>query len=419
MTTTDAGTLDLSPTTSGGETVLPLYRDEHTAFRESARSFVDRELVPHVEDWERAEDFPRELFRTVGSAGFFGMKFTERWGGSGPDLLAQAVWIEELTRAGSGGLAADIGAHSDLAALYLAKAGDDEQLDRWLRPSIAGEIVGALGITEPGAGSDVAGISTRARRDGDGWVLDGAKVFITNGSWCDYVVVAAKVAPEDGASTDDPHGQITLFLVEATDAGFERRRMQMLGWRTSHTGELSFDGLRLADDRRLGPVGGGFAAIMGNFAWERLSMSLGAVVAAQEALDEAISFAREREAFGRPVASFQVWRHRFADLGTRIATGRALTEHALRLHVANEDALRAGEPSPVDAAELIRVTSMAKLTTQRLAFDVADECVQVHGGAGYMMEYRAQRLWRDSRLGPIGGGTDEIMREIIAKTYGL
>ena len=406
--------IDLTPTTRAGEdTSLVIYTAEHEAFRDSCRAFVERELAPHADAWEAAEDFPREVFRKVGEAGLFGMKFDERWGGSGPDFRAQAIWVQELARAGSGGVAADLGAHSDLAALYVDRAGDDDQRERWLRPSIAGEVIGALGITEPGAGSDVAGISTRARRDGDDWVLDGGKVFITNGAWCDYVVVAAKVAPEDGGA-DDPHGQVTLFVVDADGQGVSRRRMRMLGWRTSHTGELTFEGVHLPDANRLGDVGSGFGHIMRAFAWERTSMALGAVVAAESALEIAIAYAREREAFGRPVASFQVWRHRFADMNTRIALGRALTEQALRLTVAAEE-----DPDAVDPVQLARTVAMAKLKTQRMAFDVADECVQVHGGAGYMMEYRAQRIWRDSRLGPIGGGTDEIMREIVAKTYGL
>ncbi|MDX1622247.1 MAG: acyl-CoA dehydrogenase family protein, partial [Nitriliruptorales bacterium] len=212
---------------------------------------------------------------------------------------------------------------------------------------------------------------------------------------------------------EDPHGQVTLFIVEGDADGVDRQRMRMLGWRTSHTGELHFDGVTLAADALLGDVGAGFTQIMRNFAWERLSMSLGAVAGADRALGTAIAYAREREAFGRPVAKFQVWRHRFADLGTEIAKGRALTEHALRLHVAAEEGVE------VDRTEVIRATAMAKLLTQRMAFEVADECVQVHGGAGYMMEYPAQRFWRDARLGPIGGGTDEIMREILSKTYGL
>jgi alkylation response protein AidB-like acyl-CoA dehydrogenase len=406
--------IDLSPTLAAEQSALPLFRPEHDELRASARAFVERELHPHVEAWERAEDFPRETFAQVGGAGFLGLKFPESYGGSGPDLLAAAVWIEELARGTCGGVAADLGASSDLAALYLSKAGDEEQRRRFLPPLLAGERIGALAITEPGTGSDVAGLTTRAVRDGDGWVLDGSKVFITNGAWCDEVVVAAKVSPADGAPTEDPHGRITLFLVPADAPGFTRRRMPMLGWRTSHTGELTFEGVRVAGDRRLGEVGSGFGHITSCFAWERLAMSLGAVAGAQRTLELAIEYAQQREAFGRTIASFQVWRHRFADLATRIATGRALTYQALRLVVAQDE-----DPDGVPAVEVLRAVAQSKLLTQRLAFDVADEGVQVHGGAGYMMEYPIQRAWRDARLGPIGGGTDEIMKEIVAKTYGL
>jgi alkylation response protein AidB-like acyl-CoA dehydrogenase len=406
-------TLDLTPTTSATEAALPLFRPEHDELRVAARAFVAREISPHIDAWERDEDFPRELFRTVGDAGFLGLRFGPEVGGSGPDVLAQAVWIEELARGASGGVAADLGATTDLAALYITNAGTEAQQQLLLPPLLAGERVGALAITEPGAGSDVAAIGTRARRDGDDWVLDGTKVFITNGAWCDDVVVAAKVGVEDGAPTDDPHGRITLFLVQADDAGFTRRRLPMLGWRTSHTGELTFESVRVPDARRLGEVGSGFGHITAAFAWERLAMSLGAVAAAARTLEHGIAYAREREAFGRPIARFQVWRHRFADLHTRIRTARALTYRALRMVAAQE------EGQQLDTTELIRTVAMAKLLTQRLAFEVADECVQVHGGAGYMMEYPVQRAWRDARLGPIGGGTDEIMKQIIAKTYGL
>jgi acyl-CoA dehydrogenase len=405
---------DLSPPLAAEASALPLFGDEHDQLRASARRFVERELLPHVEDWERAEDFPRAIFEQVGDAGFLGLKFDPEVGGSGPDLLAAAVWIEELARCLSGGLAADLGATCDLAALYVSKAGSAEQQRRFLPPLLSGARIGALAITEPGTGSDVAGITTRAVRDGEGWVVDGAKAFITNGAWCDDVVVAAKVSTEDGAPTDDPHGRITLFLVPTDVSGFSRRRMPMLGWRTSHTGELTFEQVRVGDDRRLGDVGSGFTHITSCFAWERLAMSLGAVAAAQRTLEVAIEHAKRREAFGRPIATFQVWRHRFADLATRIATGRALTYRALRLVVA-----QAEDPASVRAAEVLRTVAMSKLLTQRLAFDVADEGVQVHGGAGYMMEYPIQRAWRDARLGPIGGGTDEIMKEIVAKTYGL
>jgi acyl-CoA dehydrogenase len=402
--------IDLSPTTSSPDSALPLFGPEHEELRTTCRRFVERELLPHVEAWERDEDFPRELFSTVGDAGLLGLNVDERYGGSGPDPLAQAVWIEELARAGSGGVAADLGAHNDLAMLYVRRGGSDALKERYLPDSVAGRLVGALAITEPGTGSDVAALTTRARREGDDWVLSGSKVFITNGAWCDYAVVAAKVAPADGAPGEDPHAQITLFVVDADTPGFHRSRMKMLGWRTSHTGELVFENVRVPDEQRLGGIGEGFAQITANFAWERLAMSLGAVAGAQRALEVAIDYAREREAFGRPIAGFQVWRHRFADLATRIASGRALTHRALRLVVAAER-----DPEAVSGTRVLRTVAMAKLFTQRMAFEVADECVQVHGGAGYMMEYPAQRMWRDARLGPIGGGTDEIMRQIISK----
>ena len=380
--------------------VAPLFTPEHEALRKSARAFVEDRIVPHVAEWEDARDFPRSLFKEVADAGFLGLKFDERWGGSGPDFAAQAVWVQELARCGAGGLAADIGATSDLAALYVDRAGTDEQKQRWLVPTIAGEAIGALGITEPDAGSDVAGTRTRAVRDGDGWVINGAKTYITNGSWCDYVVVLATTDPDAG------HAGKTLFVVEAGTPGFERRRLSMLGWHTSHTGELSLVDVRVPDSHRLGEEGAGFYAVMQNFAWERVSMSLGACVAAEEAITGAMAYGREREAFGRPIGTFQTWQHRFADLTTRLHEGRALTDHALRVMLAGRD------DAAVEAAK-------AKRFTQRLAVDCADWAVQIHGGAGYMREYPAQRWLRDARLGPIGGGTDEIMAEIIGRSMGF
>lgn len=390
---------------------LAVFTPEHEALRASARAFVADRIAPHVEAWERAGEFPRELFQEVGEAGFLGLRFPEDVGGSGPDVRAQAVWVEELSRALSGGVAADLGATTDLAGTYIQAAGDDGQRHRFLPGLISGERIGALAITEPGAGSDVAGITTRARRDdnGDGWRIDGAKVFITNGPWADHLVVATKVSPEDGASGDDPHAQLTLFVVDGDSEGLSRKRLDMLGWRTSHTGELTFEGVRVADDRRLGAIGSGFGHITTAFAWERLVLALGAVAAAERTLEVAVRYGREREACGRPVGSLEVWRHRFADLATRLEAGRSLTYRGLRLLAAQE----AGEA--VDATDILRTAAMAKLLTQRLAFEVADEGLQIHGGAGYMMDHPIQRAWRDARLGPIGGGTDEIMRQLIAK----
>ncbi len=395
--------------TAATDPALPVFEAHHDALRTSARAFVADRILPNVEEWERAGEFPRELFREVGAAGFLGLRFPADVGGSGPDVRAQAVWVEELARALSGGLAADLGASTDLAGTYIQSAGTDAQRRRFLPGLVSGERIGALAITEPGAGSDVAGISTRARPDGDGWRIDGEKVFITNGPWADHLVVAAKVAPEDGAPGQAPHAQLTLFVVDGDAAGLSRRRLRMLGWWASHTGELAFDGVRVGDDRRLGGIGTGFGHITSAFAWERLVLALGAVAAAERTLELAMTYGRDREAFGRPIGTFQVWRHRFADLATRIEAARSLTYQGLRLLVAQEQ----GEE--VDGSAIVRTAAMAKLVTQRLAFEVADEGVQIHGGAGYMLEYPIQRAWRDARLGPIGGGTDEIMRQLIAK----
>jgi acyl-CoA dehydrogenase len=387
--------------------LAPVFREEHEAYRAAARMFVANEINPRAEQWEEERDYPRELFQKVGSSGFFGAKFSEEWGGTGPDYAAEAVWIEELNRGLTFGTAADLGAHSQLAALYIDRFGHADQKERYLLPSISGELLGALGVTEPGAGSDVNGIRTRARKDGDEWVINGSKVFITNGSWSDYVVIAAR-------TSDDPgHENLTLFIVDAGTPGFERNRMRMIAWQTSHTGELFFNDVRVPDENRLGEVGRGFGHIMENFQWERLMMSLGAVALAELSLETAIQYARDRSAFGRPIIKFQVWQHRFADLAVRIRSGKALTHQALRVHIAAQNG------AEVSRNELVRVTSMAKLFTQRLAWEVADECVQVHGGAGALKEYPAQRFWRDARVGPIGGGTDDIMRNVIARTMGL
>ena len=376
-----------------------LFRPEHDELRAQVRSFVEKELRPHADEWEAQEHFPKEMFQRLGELGYFGMKFDPSVGGSGPDLLAEVVVTEEMVRCGSGGVSAAFGAHKDLGLLYVSNFGNAEQHERWLRPGIEGRLVGALGVTEPDAGSDVVSMATTAVKDGDDWVINGSKMYITNGAWADFVVVAAKTDKDAG------HAGITLFVVESGTDGFTQRRMQMLGWRTSQTGDLSFSDVRVPDSHRLGDVGTGFYAIMQNFAWERLSMALGQVAGAQRTYDAAKEYALDRHAFKRPVGKFQVWRHRFADMATRIEAGRALTYGALRLYL--------------EGTNPIREVSMAKLFTSEVAFKVADEAVQIHGGYGYMSDVWVQRAWRDSRLGPIGGGTSQIMREIIGKTHGL
>jgi acyl-CoA dehydrogenase len=384
-----------------------LFREEHEAYRDACRRFVASEMAPHADEWEATRTFPKALFAKAGSAGFFGAKFDPSWGGTGPDYVAESVWIEETSRSGSMGTAMDLGAHSQLATLYVDRFGSDTQRERYLRPSIAGSITGALAVTEPGAGSDVNAIRTTAKRVGEDWVISGSKAFITNGARADYVVVAARTGDDPG------HDNITLFIVDTDAPGFTAGRMRLISWHTSHTGELAFDSVLVPDENRLGEVGSGFRHIMHNFQWERLTMSIGAIALAELSLETAIQYARDRTTFGQPIIRFQVWQHRFADLAVRVRMGKALTHRALAAHVAE---LR-GADVPRD--ELVRLTSMAKLFTQRLALRVADECVQVHGGAGALTEFRAQRYWRDARVGPIGGGTEDIMRNVIARTMSL
>jgi acyl-CoA dehydrogenase len=377
-----------------------LFTPDHDELRNLVRSFVERDIAPHVEAWEATGEFPvRELFSQAGLIGLFGAKVDPAYGGTGPDLVADAVITEELAKCGSGGVAAALGAHKDLGSHYLNRFGTDEQRRRWLAPAVAGEKITALAVTESGAGSDVAAIRTRATRDGDGWVLSGEKTFITNGPIADLVVVAAKTDPDAG------HRGISLFVLEAGTPGFVAHRLDVVGWRTSHTGELAFDHCRVPADALLGEENRGFHQIMENFQWERMVMALAAVAAASEHLELAMAYGRERHAFGRPVVKFQTWRHRLADLATDIEAARSLAYHALRKLVVGEDATRE--------------VSMAKWLATELDWRAADEALQIHGGYGYMMEYPVQRAWRDARLGPIGGGTTEIMKEIIGRSYGL
>jgi len=379
-----------------------LFTDEHDALRSTVRDWVARELRPHAEEWEREGDFPaRSVVREAGSLGLFGAKYGESDGGTGPDLVADAVITEELARSGSGGVVATLGAHKDLGPYYVGRFGTEEQRERWLWPAVEGRAIGALAVTEPGAGTDVGGITTRAERssDAEGWVLTGSKMFITNGAIADFAVVAAKTDPDAG------NRGVTLFVVDSSLDGYSSSRVETVGWRTSHTGEIRLDGVRVGDDARLGEVNEGFVLIMRNFQWERLAMALGAVAGAEETLRLAMTYADDRVAFGRPVSKFQVWRHRFADMGTEIEAARSLSYHALRMMVAGEDATLE--------------VSMAKWYTNDLAWRVADEALQVHGGYGYMMEFPVQRAWRDARLGPIGGGTTEIMKEVIGRLMGL
>ncbi len=376
------------------------FNDEHEAFRKTVRTFVEREIKPHVTKWEEAEAFPRELYLTAAELGLFGLKYPEAYGGSNVGVFFEAVMTEELSKCGSGGVAAGLGAQATIATGPLNLFGSDALKRRFLAPAIKAEKIGAFAVTEPGGGSDVAGIKTTARRDGDSYVVNGSKTYITNGVVADYAIVAVKTDPSRG------HKGLSMLVVEKGTKGFGvSKKLKKLGWRASDTAELFFDDCRVPADNLLGVENDGFAQVMGNFVWERISLALGAVGAADDILDQARRYVVERQAFGQRVAQFQVVKHQLAEMATELEAARQLTYHALRLHAAGEWALGA--------------TAMAKKLATEMCCRVADRALQLHGGAGYMMEYDVQRHWRDARLGPIGGGTSEIMNEIIAKQLGL
>ena len=386
---------------TGERALLPPFTEEHEELRETVRRFVRKEIAPHVDEWEEAREFPRELYYRCGELGLLGLKFPEEYGGQGGTHVHDAVWIEELSRSGgSGGVAAGLNAHATIAMPPVFTFGTEEQRQRWIVPGIRGEKIGALGITEPGTGSDVASLKTFARKTQGGYVVNGAKTFITNGVRADFLVCAVKTTEEGG------HGGISFLVLEREMPGYEvSRKLEKLGWHASDTGELSFTDVEVPENHLLGEENGGFKLIMANFQWERLSMALGALGGMQRVFDVTLDYAKERQAFGRPIGRFQVIRHKFAEMAVTIEACRSLTYHALRLFADGQDA----------TSEVTK----AKLLTQRAMVDIADEAVQIHGGYGYMREYGVERALRDARLGPIGGGTDEIMKEILGRQLGL
>jgi acyl-CoA dehydrogenase len=380
--------------------VTPPFEEEHEELRQTLRRFVDSELRPHVMEWEDARWVPEEIFLRCGELGFLGLKYEERYGGQGGGYLHDAVWAEELARCGSGGVGAAIGGHVNIATPPIWKFGTEEQKQRWLVPGIKGEKIGALAITEPDAGSDVAGIRTSAKQVDGGWIINGAKTYITNGVRADFAVTAVKTTPDGG------HHGMSFFVLEKGMEGYSvSRKLEKLGWHASDTAELSFQDVFVPEDNLLGELHKGFYLIMANFQWERLGMALGAVAKQQYLLEKALAYVNERKAFGREIGHFQVTRHKIAEIAVRVEAGRAITYRALQLFVNGIDALRE--------------TTMAKLVTQRDCVRTADDVVQLYGGAGYMKEFEVERSLRDARLGPIGGGSDEIMKEIIGRQLGL
>jgi acyl-CoA dehydrogenase len=376
---------------------IPPFTEEHEQFRGVVRSFVQKELHPHASQWEEARWFPNEVFGRLAELGYLGLKFPPEYGGEG-DIVADAVLAEELAWCGSGGLAAGIGAHTGIALPPIWKFGTEEQKQRYLVPGLKGEKIAALAITEPDAGSDVASIRTRAVRADGGFVVNGSKTFITGGARADVLVTAVKTSAEGG------HHGLSFLLIDR-GPGVSSSVLEKLGWHASDTAHITFDDVYVPMENLLGQENAGFYLIMGNFVWERLLMALGAVGAMQVAFEKTLKYAQEREAFGRPIGKHQAIRHKLAEIALAIEAGRDVTYHALRTYVSGRDA--------------VREVTVAKLQTQRTAFGVMDNCLQIHGGNGYMTEYEIERAARDARLGPIGGGTDEIMKEILGRSLGL
>jgi len=376
-----------------------IFTDEHEQLRESIHAFVVKELAPHSEEWEETT-FPDWVFARMGELGFLGLTMPDAYGGQGGDYYYSLVRAEELSYARSGGLSMGVAVQTDMCLPPLLAFGTEEQKQRYLVPSVRGETIACLGITEPDAGSDVAGIKTRAVRDGDEWVINGSKTFITNGHRSDYIILVTKTDPEAG------HDGFTLFIVDMDLPGVIReKKLVKLGMHASDTALLAFQDVRVPETAVLGSVGKGFQQIMWELQGERMVGAALAIAGAQRLFEQTLEYAGERNAFGRPIGKFQVSRHKFADMATKLEAARQLN-YTTAWRFAN------GEYP-------VREISMAKLFASRVACEVADECLQIYGGAGYMREYGVERAWRDLRLNRIGAGTDEIMLEVIGRSYGL
>jgi alkylation response protein AidB-like acyl-CoA dehydrogenase len=374
-----------------------IFTDEHAQLRDSIRRFVAAELAPHAEQWER-DTFPDSVFHRMGELGFLGLDKPAQYGGQGGDYYCSLVLAEELAGAHSGGVAMGVAVQTDVALPPILAFGTEQQKQEWAVPGIAGTKILCLGITEPDAGSDVASIRTRAVHDPDAheYVINGSKTYITNGHRADAIVLVTKTDAD----------QFTLFLVPMDTPGVVReKKLEKLGMHSSDTALLAFQDVRVPESAVLGEIGKGFYHIMWELQGERLIAAAGAVAGGQQVFDRTLQYAKQRQAFGRAIGHFQVTRHKFAEMATKLETARQMT-YTTAWRFANGD-------YPV------REITMAKLYAARIAVEVADECIQIHGGAGYMTEVGIERSWRDLRLNRIGAGTDEIMLDVIGRSYGL
>ncbi len=376
------------------------FTDEHELFRQSVRQFIDKEVVPNTEAWETARRIPLSAFQRMGELGFLGLPFPEAYGGSNADFWFSVVFLEELARCGMGGFTTAVSVHEYMAINHIAKAGSDYLKQTYLAPAIAGQKVASLAITEPDTGSDVSAIRTVARLDrgtgeGEEYVIDGAKTFISNGTYGDFVTLAVKTDPERGSNG------ISLIVVDLASPGVSRTKLNKMGWHSSDTAEIRFDAVRVPVRNLIGVENSGFYYLMESLQLERLVAAVLAVSGAELALEWTLTYLQEREAFGKPIGKFQAIRHKIADIATEVAMSKQFVYHTCWLFAQGES--------------VVNECSMAKLYTSEMQKRVVDTCLQFFGGYGYMEEYPICRAYRDVRVGTIAGGTSEIMREIIAK----
>ncbi|AQG79956.1 acyl-CoA dehydrogenase [Spirosoma montaniterrae] len=373
------------------------FTDEHELFRQSVRQFIQKEVVPHTEEWEANRRIPVSIFQRMGELGYLGLPFPEAVGGTGADFWYSVVFLEELARCGMGGFTTAVSVHEYMAVNHIFKTGSNLLKEKYLRPAIAGEKVAALAITEPDAGSDVSAIRTTALRTdtGDEFIINGAKTFISNGTYGDFVTLVVKTKAEAGMNG------ISLVVVDLDSPGITRTKLNKIGWHSSDTAEIRFDDVRVPVENLIGQENMGFYYLMESLQLERLVAAVMAVSGAQLALDWTLQYLNEREAFGKKIGKFQAIRHKIADVATEIEMARQFVYHTCWLFTQGE--------------VVVKECSMAKLATSEMQKRVVDTCLQFFGGYGYIEDYPIARAYRDARVGTIAGGSSEIMREIIAK----
>jgi acyl-CoA dehydrogenase len=377
-----------------------LYQEEHELFRKSFRTFVEREILPNQERWSEQGSVDRDAWSKAGAGGFLCPWLEPEHGGAGGDFLHSLVVIEELARCYESGFAMSL--HSDIVVPYLHEFGDDAQKKRWLPGCASGDIVSAIAMTEPGTGSDLASIATTAVRDGDHYVINGAKTFISNGILCDLCIVAAKTDP----NRENAHRGISLIVVEANTPGFVKgKKLKKMGMASQDTSELAFEDCRVPVSNRLGEEGSGFLMLMQKLAQERLVVAVAAQAGAEQVLADTLTYVQERRAFGKPIAAFQNTKFKLAECATKVEVGRAFLDRLVEEHTAGN--------------HLVKECSMAKLWQTEMLGEVVDTCLQFFGGYGYMLEYPVTRAYMDARVQRIYAGTNEIMKVIISKQMGL